>query len=320
MKEIKVSVIIPIYNAEEYLEECLNSVINQTLKEIEIICVNDGSTDNSLKIIEQFQRKSNKIKLISQKNAGVIKARITGLENATGKYIGWIDSDDFIDKNMFSKLYKMAEENNADISFCNYNFYPNKVINKKKWYKPYEGATTWEFINANTIQWNKIVKKELIDKINLKELFLKFGEGSYGLVLIKANTIISTDECLYNYRVGHTSLSSNFKNIEWFKATIERTEKKYQYVKDNKYGKYWEEFFNYVYLYYSLILIIVAAYNNDKKNYKYGLEIIKKEKLFSKKYIKYLNNSFSPMKLLFLKNVGTRSFLLMRVACKIILK
>ncbi len=112
----KVSVIVPVYNVEKYLEECIESLINQTLTDIEIICINDGSTDNSLKILEELQKKDNRIKIINQKNSGVSSARNNGIENATGEYIGFVDSDDWIDSDYYEKLYNTAKKYNSDIA------------------------------------------------------------------------------------------------------------------------------------------------------------------------------------------------------------
>lgn len=112
----KVSVIIPIYNVEQYLRRCLDSIINQTLTDIEIICVNDGSTDNSPQILEEYAKADNRIKIINQVNSGVSEARNTGIKNASGEYIGWVDPDDYVDTDYFEKLYTAATENNADIA------------------------------------------------------------------------------------------------------------------------------------------------------------------------------------------------------------
>ena len=161
MRKIKVSICIPVYNADNYLIQCLESIVNQTFSDFEIICINDGSTDNSKEILENYKNNYNFIKVINQKNMGVIAARIRAYNEASGEYIAWVDADDFVEKNMYSKLYNTAKENNADIVYCNYNFYPHKVINKEKWFKKYDGKIDYNFISKNTIQWNKIVKKEL---------------------------------------------------------------------------------------------------------------------------------------------------------------
>ena len=115
-ENIEVSVILTIYNAEKYLEETLNSIENQTFRNIEIICVNDGSTDNSIKIIKQFIEKDNRIKLVDKKNEGVWKARLDGIKAAKGNYIVFIDSDDTIIESYIEKLYDSITKKNADIS------------------------------------------------------------------------------------------------------------------------------------------------------------------------------------------------------------
>lgn len=319
-KKPKLSVIIPCYNVSNYLEECLNSVVNQSYNDLEVICVNDGSTDNTLQIIKNFQKKYNFIKLIDKENGGVISARIAGYNAANGTYIGWVDADDFIDEEMYEIMQNKALTENADVVYCNYNFYPNAVINKQKWFKNYDGEVTWKFIMNNTIQWNKIVRKDLLDSLNITELFESIGEGCYGLVFINAKKIVSIDQCLYNYRVGHSSLSSNFNNIGWYKTVVERSLNMLNYVVNKKYDNQWIEYYKYRYLYYNLILMMVTAYKNDKDTYVKSRKKINKEKLFSNIYREYFYESFSNLKYLFLKYIGSNSFLLMRIATRILLK
>lgn len=117
----KVSVIVPIYNVEKYLRRCLESLVNQTLKEIEIILVDDESPDNSEEIYQEYIAKDNRLKLVQKKNGGLGLARNSGLEIATGEFIAYIDSDDYVDLNMFNKLYETAKENNLDTVYCGYN-------------------------------------------------------------------------------------------------------------------------------------------------------------------------------------------------------
>lgn len=114
-----VSVVIPIYNTEKFLAKCLDSVINQTFKYLEIICINDGSPDNSLQILEEYQKKYDRIKIINQNNQGVSAARNNGIENANGEYIFFLDSDDYIDLNFFEIFYKNAKDNNSDLVILN---------------------------------------------------------------------------------------------------------------------------------------------------------------------------------------------------------
>ena len=120
---VKVSVLVPIYNVEDYLPECLDSLINQTLKEIEIICINDGSKDSSPEIIKEYAKKDKRIKVISKKNSGYGDSMNQGLKKATGEYIGIVESDDFIDTDAFEKLYKIAKEQNVEVVKSNFYEY-----------------------------------------------------------------------------------------------------------------------------------------------------------------------------------------------------
>ena len=110
--KILVSAIIPVYNSEQFLEECIESLRNQTLKEIEMIFINDGSTDNSLEILNKYEKIDSRIKVINQNNSGPSVARNIGIEVATGEYISFIDSDDWIDKDMYKMMYEVARDNN----------------------------------------------------------------------------------------------------------------------------------------------------------------------------------------------------------------
>ncbi len=120
---IKVSVIIPVYNAEEHLKQCLDSVMNQTLQEIEVLCVDDGSTDNSLKILREYEEKDSRLHVICQANAGAGAARNTGLRQAQGKYLSFLDSDDFFELDMLETVYHQAEQYQADFVVFNSDQY-----------------------------------------------------------------------------------------------------------------------------------------------------------------------------------------------------
>ena len=130
---IKVSIIVPVYNSQSYLKECIKSLLSQTLKEIEIILINDGSTDNSLQILSNFALKDSRIKIISKENnTGMSDARNLGLEISNGEFIGFVDSDDFVQKETFEIAYKAAKKDNIDVvEFKNINFYERKQ-NKPK--------------------------------------------------------------------------------------------------------------------------------------------------------------------------------------------
>ena len=127
----KVSIIIPAYNAEKTIKKCLNSVCNQTYENIEIIIVNDGSTDNSLDICEEYEKKDDRIIIISKENGGLSDARNKGIDIAKGKYITFIDSDDYVDLEFISIMVSNIEKNNSDISIISHRvIYPNTIIDK----------------------------------------------------------------------------------------------------------------------------------------------------------------------------------------------
>mgnify|MGYP004636798191 CR=1 FL=1 len=150
MKEL-ISIIVPVYNVEKYLERCIKSIIGQTYKNIEIILVDDGSKDNSAKICDDFMKKDNRIKVIHKKNGGLSDARNAGIEISKGEYIGFIDSDDYIEKDMFETLYNLCKENNAEISMVSY----------------------YEYYNGKLIAVRRSEKVEKFDKISaLKELLI----------------------------------------------------------------------------------------------------------------------------------------------------
>lgn len=132
---IKVSVIVPIYNVEKYLHQCVDSLLNQTLKDIEIILVDDGSPDSCPQICEDYKRKDSRVKVIHKENGGLSSARNAGLEIATGEYIAFLDSDDYVAPEMMEKRYNISKEKDLDACYCDYNFdYDGKVwsANKQK--------------------------------------------------------------------------------------------------------------------------------------------------------------------------------------------
>lgn len=140
MDDYLVSVIIPVYNAEKYICECLDSVLAQTFKSIQIIAIDDGSTDKTPQILDEYAKKHENIEVYHQKNAGIAKARQAGYSHAVGNYISWCDADDFMKSNMIETTYSEAESKKADIVICNYSFYPQKVGTKAKWFKQYGGG------------------------------------------------------------------------------------------------------------------------------------------------------------------------------------
>lgn len=217
----KLSIIVPVYNVEKYLPKCLESLIKQTLNDIEIICVNDGSMDNSLAILKEFASRDSRIRIIDNQHQGVAKTRNTGIEQSTGEYIGFVDSDDYIDIDFFEKLYNSATKSNSDIAIAS-------ILKHKNFFNIYNAKYTKEE-TAITIQdkiklcedkkhfffyaWNKIYHSGFIKKNNIK-----FSEGQiYEDVMfaIKAlyysNKIISVYGTKYHY-IEHENSLTKYKD------------------------------------------------------------------------------------------------------------
>lgn len=174
-KQIKVSVIMPIYNADEYLRPALDSVIDQTLREIEIICVDDGSTDGSLEILKEYQNKDDRIRIVTETNAGPALARNNGIRRARGEYISFLDADDFIELDMLEQLYNEAKANDLDIVITNYDVYNSQKAEFSKAIVEenediYKGVSVTSkndhpdeiFTSTNGSAWNKLYKTSFI--------------------------------------------------------------------------------------------------------------------------------------------------------------
>ena len=202
----KVSVIVPVYNTENYIEKCLNSLVNQTLEDLEIIVVNDGSTDNSENVLDKFiENYPDKIKYYKKENGGLSDARNFGLNYAKGEYIGFVDSDDYIDISMYEKMYNLAKKEDAGIVECDFKWvYPDK--NKIDTGIEYKNKEDF-FTNSRVMVCNKIIKKEVINNITFpKGLRYEDVEFFYKL-LPSVNKISVLKEPLYYYIQRETSIS-----------------------------------------------------------------------------------------------------------------
>lgn len=198
--QVKISVIVPVYNVEEYLEKCLNSLVNQTLKDIEIIVVNDGSPDNSQQIIDKYAKKYKNIKAYSKPNGGLSDARNFGIQKATGEYIIFIDSDDYVAPEMLEKMYKKAMDDKLDIVVCNsINVYPNGVEVIVKSNNNYSEDTVKNYLLAPPMAVIRLYKKELFDTIKFKKgIYYEDLELTPKLVKCTKN-IGFIDEAFYYY-------------------------------------------------------------------------------------------------------------------------
>ncbi|WP_270568130.1 glycosyltransferase family 2 protein, partial [Clostridium beijerinckii] len=232
-----VSIIIPVYNVQKYLKKCLESVIRQTMKDIEIIIINDGSIDNSLEICRQYSKNDKRIKLIDKKNEGVSKARNTGILHATGKYICFVDSDDWIESNMIENLYNFVLVNDSDFCMCNFikeneskcdyvrSNLDKKVLNENEIKKHLliplieRDDNEKEHILARfRTPWGKLFKRDIIEKYNIrfKEDLIIGEDFLFNLdFLIHANKVIISDKFHYHYINNTNSATMKYKDDCW---------------------------------------------------------------------------------------------------------
>lgn len=227
----EISVIIPVYNASRYLPECLESIMAQTFSDIEIICINDGSTDNSLQILQDFRLKDSRIKIIDQKNAGVSAARNAGIKGATGRYIGFVDSDDTVEKNFFETLFVKAQENNADIVFS-MGLSPSDTLAPEKIYG--KSAIRSEILplffkmDIHNAIWNKLYTASIIKDENiLFPVGLTHGEDAEFNIqfLAHAQTLLVIAYSGYHYRETPGSATRNVVKFSFLQHAIENFQK-----------------------------------------------------------------------------------------------
>lgn len=218
MKNIKISVLIPVYNTERYLRKCLDSVLAQTLKEIEIIITNDGATDNSQKIIEEYAIKDKRIRYNIQKNSGLGATRNKGIELAKGEYIAFLDSDDWVEKDYYKFMYEEAKKNNVDLVVSNFcidsksklSVYRHNENNKKRYL---QGVIERRYPGFS---WNKLYKKSLIDNNHIRFPIrdeLENIEDQYFTIrtCCFAKNIAFIDNPLIHYVIRDSSITNKYQ-------------------------------------------------------------------------------------------------------------
>lgn len=239
----KISIVVAVYNAEKYLPRCLDALVNQTLKEIEILCVDDGSTDSAPQIVDQYAEKyPEKIKAFHKENGGEFTTRNYGLERATGEYVTFVDNDDWVEKDWAEKLYNAAKSNGADLAVCGFeriDLETNKVVAKDM---TGYGTCVKEIVNnddymafINPAPWNKIYKREKVKDLR----FLNF-RGFNDMIFLtssftKIDKIAFIPDVLYHYYLRYDSQIHNVneQDVNNFKKYL--LDLKQLYIDENKY-------------------------------------------------------------------------------------
>lgn len=212
-----ISVIVPVYRVEAYLDRCIQSILNQTYKNLEIILVDDGSPDNSGKICDQYAEIDDRIKVIHKENGGLSDARNTGIDIATGDYLGFVDSDDFIHREMYETLYLNITKTNSDISIGSiervkdYNNIPERLDNKISTISSIRGLEllfTFKCSNL-TSACNKLFKRELFEEIRFPKGRIREDESTAYKLIFKSKSIVITEKLLYYYHQTNDSIMHN---------------------------------------------------------------------------------------------------------------
>jgi len=266
-KNVEVSIIVPIYNVEQYLERCLESLINQTFKDIEIIALNNGSTDNSLNILKKYESKDTRLKIINSDNRGVSDARNRGINEANGKYVVFVDSDDWIENNMIEVLHNTIIENDCDLVMCTYvrefeNHSKEKVFNLppvnlyahdevknqllRKLIGPIDSElSNPEYLDALGTAWAKMYKTSILKQKNLKFIDLnEIGSGEDTLfniyVFNEVNKVILLNKPMYHYWRGN----KNSITSRYIPNFIDKRRNYFNYmkkfIKENQLGREYE--------------------------------------------------------------------------------
>ena len=242
MKKIKLSIIVPCYKVEKYLPRCLDSLVNQTLKDIEIICINDGSPDNCINILKNYKEKyGNRIVIIDKENEGVWRGRKDGVKKAKGEFIGFVDSDDYVALDYAEKLYNAAISKNADISVCGFDRIDLDTgkLYSREMCKPESkeiivSKNPGDMLELNGAPWNKIYRAELLkkmhDMVNVPRVLddMMFLQ----LIYINANKIVFIPDSLVFYMVRKDSIINTVK-----KDAIKPTYESMKEVRDLYYNE-----------------------------------------------------------------------------------
>lgn len=272
----KVSIVVPVYKSEKYIRKCLDSLLSQSLKEIEIVCVNDGSPDSSLDILKEYEKNSNNVVVIDKKNEGVWKARIDGIKKASGEYIGFLDSDDYVDYEFAEKLYKSVKQNGSDIAVCGFkriDSLTGKTLSKEMGLDSHYiidmKKNPEDVISLNTALWNKIYKASILKSIKEIENPPRILEDMMflSLVYLSIKKISFVDDFLYNYMVIPGSAMNTLKedDIKIIKSSMIQVRK--EYMRKNVSKNNLEILSCIAFLHFGASLML-SVFKNDKKNFK----------------------------------------------------
>lgn len=236
----QISIIVPIYNVEKYLRRCIDAILNQTISNLEIILVDDGSPDLCPQICDEYAKRDNRIVVIHQENGGLSAARNAGIKAAKGEYIGFVDSDDYISPNMYELLYDNIEHYDADIAICNFEYVDDngnalnrpspmktEVLTNKQALRKLEEKRWTYYVTA----WNKLYRRSLFDEVTFPIGKLNEDSAIMHELFHKSRQIATIDDKLYYYVQRNNSIISGGYNVKRLDE-VEAIYKRYRYYKE----------------------------------------------------------------------------------------
>lgn len=298
-----VSIIIPVYKVEKYIKRCVDSVINQTYSNLEIILVDDGSPDNCGQICDDYLQKDNRIKVIHKKNGGLSDARNVGILQAKGTYISFLDSDDYIDSNFIKELYELCVINESDIAFCHI-YRGNKriktIFSKDSDYNVYsskELLDKWHsiFTHIETVAWGKLYHRSLFQLDDASPLLYETGRLHEDVLMThklvyNASRIVITNKAFYHYTINPDSITNKTFSCKRFIDTNYSLEERTAFFKSKGFDKAYHRLLIFTLKGWILGISKIKKWNIDCPN-----EVLRVNKCFSKRYDEAI--SFSEIRL-----------------------
>ena len=269
----EVSVIVPVYNVEKYIEQCLNSLVNQSLENIEIIVVNDGTKDNSEEIIKKFIEKyPQKIVYLKKENGGLSDARNYGIPYAKGEYIAFLDSDDYVEKDIYKEMYELAKKENSDMVECDFLWeYPDKT--REDIGQVYNGKKEM-LEKVRVVAWNKLIRRSILEKTQIQfPKGLRYEDVEFTYKLIPYLNKVSFLKKPYIHYIQRENSISNVQN-ERTKEIFEVLDNVINYYKENNFYDEYKDELEYVYARYLLCSSLLRMVKiQDKETRKKMLKI-----------------------------------------------
>ena len=325
-KNIKISIIVPIYNAEKYIRRCIESILKQTYPNIELILINDGSNDKSLEICEEYKKNDERIVLVNKNNEGVSVARNTGIEKATGELISFVDADDYLERSFLQELLNIMNKYNVKYVTCGYNRvydnYVEQINNNLSEILMTSDEYLNKILNVQTgygFAHMKLINKSVIGDIRFDKT-LKVGEDALFNVMLcqKLDKVVIFNKPLYNYYFNPNSVVRKFDE-NYYQKYLKSMEKMTSYI-NNKYINDYEinqNLQNYIAYHILLICVNYCYHPENKENNRKKLKEVCKKEIFKKAIQESSYNDMSITRKISLFTLKHNLYLIMELICKI---